>query len=93
MKLLGSTKSNITKNGKNVPHLEITEVILVDCKDIGKNISKSLSVKYSQKIPDHAKKSATDALKTSSKKVIQKTAKATGDLIGNKGLIRGFQKM
>ena len=29
------------------------------------------------------KKSATDALKTSSKRVIQKTAEATGDLIGN----------
>ena len=29
VKLLGSTKSKITKdeNGKNVPHLEITEVI------------------------------------------------------------------
>ena len=33
MKLLGSTKSKITKdkNGENVPHLEITEVVLVDC--------------------------------------------------------------
>ena len=33
MKLLGSTKSNIAKdkNGKYVPHLEITEVILVYC--------------------------------------------------------------
>ena len=31
MKLLGSTESKITKdkNGENVPHLEITEVILV----------------------------------------------------------------
>ena len=31
MKLFGSTKSKITKdkNGKNVPHLEITEVVLV----------------------------------------------------------------
>ena len=31
MKLLGSTKSKITKdkNGKNVPHLEITEVVLI----------------------------------------------------------------
>ena len=31
MKSLGSTKSKITKqeNGKNVPHLEITEVVLV----------------------------------------------------------------
>ena len=39
---------------------------------------------YSQKLLDHAKKSATDALKTSSKRVIQKTAEATDDLIGNK---------
>ena len=33
MKLLGSTKNKITtdKNGENVPHLEITEVILVYC--------------------------------------------------------------
>ena len=30
------------------------------------------------------KKSAIDALKTSSKRVIQKTAEAAGDLIGNK---------
>ena len=31
MKLLGSTESKITKdkNGENVPHLEITEVVLV----------------------------------------------------------------
>ena len=33
---------------------------------------------------DHAKNSATNALKTISKKVIQKTAEATNDLIGNK---------
>ena len=33
MKLLGSTKNKITKdkNGKNLPHLEITEVALVHC--------------------------------------------------------------
>ena len=33
MKLLGSTKCTINKdkNGKNVPHLEITEVILIHC--------------------------------------------------------------
>ena len=30
------------------------------------------------------KKSATDTLKTSSKRVIQKTVEATGDLVGNK---------
>ena len=33
MKLLGGTKSKISKdkNGENVPHLEITEVILAHC--------------------------------------------------------------
>ena len=33
MKLLGSTKNKITedKNGENVPHLQITEVVLVHC--------------------------------------------------------------
>ena len=33
MKSLGSTESKITKdkNGENVPHLEITEVVLVHC--------------------------------------------------------------
>ena len=33
MKLLGSTKSKINKdkNGKNVPRLEITKVVLVHC--------------------------------------------------------------
>ena len=33
MKLLGSTENKITKdkNGENVPHLEITEVVQVHC--------------------------------------------------------------
>ena len=33
MKLLGSTENKITKdkNGENVPHLEITEVVLAHC--------------------------------------------------------------
>ena len=55
-------------------------------KSIGKNISTSFSGKYSpgilaahQKLLDHAKKYATYALKTSSKRVIQKTAEETGD--------------
>ena len=33
-------------------------------KNIGKNTSKNLRGKYCQKLLDHAKKSATDALKT-----------------------------
>ena len=49
-----------------------------------KNIGKNLINKYGQKLVDSAKKSATDALKTVSKRAIQKTAGATGDLVGNK---------
>ena len=49
-----------------------------------KNTGKNLSNKYGQKLLDSAKKSTTDAIKTASKRAIQKTAKATGDLIGNK---------
>ena len=49
-----------------------------------KRISTHLSNKYSQKILDTAKKSATDAIKTASRRAIQKTAEATGDLIGSK---------
>ena len=49
-----------------------------------KNIGKNLSNKYGQKLLNSAKKSAIDAIKTDSKKAIQKTAEATGDLIGNK---------
>ena len=43
-----------------------------------------MSGKYSQERLDHAKESAADALKTTPKRVIQKTEEAAGDLIGNK---------
>ena len=49
-----------------------------------KNMGKSLSNNYGQKLLDSAKKSTTDAMKTASKEAIQKTAEATGDLTGNK---------
>ena len=42
-----------------------------------------MDVKYNQKLLDHVKQSATDALKTSSKRVSQ-TAGTTSDLLGNK---------
>ena len=57
-------------------------------ENIDKNIKKNLSSKYGQKLLDHAKKSAADANKTSSKRVIQKTADATGGLISNKNANR-----
>ena len=53
-------------------------------KIIGKYINKNWSGKYSQKLLDHTKKFVIDANKTSSKRVIQKIAQATGDLTGNK---------
>ena len=53
--------------------------------------SKNLSRRYHpgmlavhQKLFDHVKKSATHAIKTSSKRLIQKPAETTGNLIGNK---------
>ena len=47
-------------------------------------VAKDMSNKYGQKLADTAKKSAADAIKTASKRAIQKTAEATGDLVGNK---------
>ena len=39
MKLLGRTKSNITENkiGENIPHLESTEIVLVNCNIVNNN--------------------------------------------------------
>ena len=43
----------------------------------------SIQSKHNQRLLDHAKRSATDALKTASKRAIQKTEKATDDFIDN----------
>ena len=48
------------------------------------SFARSMSNKYGKKLVDTAKKSATDAIKTAPKREIQKTAEATGDLVGNK---------
>ena len=40
--------------------------------------------KYVKKLMDSATKTSKDFVKTASKKVLQKTSEATGDLIGNK---------
>ena len=53
-------------------------------KNIHKNISKNFIEKNSQMPFDHANQSATDALKTASKRAIIKTAEATGVLTDNK---------
>ena len=49
-----------------------------------KNMGKNFTNKYGQKLFDSAKKSTTVAIKTPSKRAIQKTAEATVGLIGNK---------
>ena len=48
MKLLGSTKSKITndKNGENVLHLEITEVVLVHCNIVSNDYQQDSRVLY-----------------------------------------------
>ena len=48
MKLLGSTENKITKdkNGENVPHLEITEVVLVHCNIVNNDYQHDSRVLY-----------------------------------------------
>ena len=48
MKVLGSTKNKITKgkNGGNVPHLEITEVVLVHCNMVNNDYQQDSRVLY-----------------------------------------------
>ena len=48
------------------------------------SFARNLNNKYGQKLVDSAKKSATDAFKVASKRAIQKTAEATGYLVGKK---------
>ena len=48
------------------------------------SFAKKFSDKYGKKLMDTATKTGMDAAKTTSKRVVQKTAEAAGDLIGNK---------
>ena len=48
------------------------------------SFAKKLGNKYDKKLVDTATKTGKDAAKTASKRVVQKTAEATRDLIGNK---------
>ena len=46
MKLLGSIKNNINKDkiGENVPHLEITEVVLIHCNIVNNEYQQDSTV-------------------------------------------------
>ena len=48
MKLLGSTEKKITKDkyGENVPHLEITDVVLVHCNIVNNEYQQDSRVLY-----------------------------------------------
>ena len=48
MKLLGSTKSKVTKdkNGKNLPHLETAEVVLIQCDFVNNDYQQDSIVLY-----------------------------------------------
>ena len=48
MKLLGSAKSKINKDekGKNISHLEITEVVLIHCSIVNNNDQQASRVLY-----------------------------------------------
>ena len=48
------------------------------------SFARKLGDEYGKKLMDTATKTGIDAAKTASKRVVQKTAEATGDLIGNK---------
>ena len=47
-KLFGSTKRKITKdeNGKNLPHLQITEVVLINRNNDSNNYQQDLRILY-----------------------------------------------
>ena len=48
------------------------------------SFAKKSGNKYGKKLIDTATRTGMDAAKIASKRVVQKTAEATGDLIGNK---------
>ena len=48
------------------------------------SFARKVGDKYGKKLIDTATKTGIDAAKTASKRLVQKTAEATGDLIGNK---------
>ena len=50
----------------------------------GINAAKKFGDKYGKNLMDTAKKQGTNFAKTAGKRIVQKSAEATGDLVGNK---------
>ena len=80
MKLLGSTKNKITKdkNGESVPHLEITEIVLVHCNMVNNDYQHDSRVLYSF-VPDKSFGSLLDI--SPSKHIFLKTFNSEFDEI------------
>ena len=55
MKLLGITKRKINKdkNGENIPHLEITEVVLIHCNIVNNDYHQDSRVLYTLFLINH----------------------------------------
>ena len=55
MQLLGSTKNEINKNenGENVPHLEITVVVLIHCNIVNNDYQQDSRVLYAFVLINH----------------------------------------
>ena len=68
-----STEPRFRNYMKGSGFLSFAVINMVKCGD-----------KYGKKLIDTATKTGTDAAKIASKRVVQKTAEATEDLIGNK---------
>ena len=92
MKLLGSTENKIAKDkiGENVPHLEITEIVLVHCNIVDNDYQQDSTVLYTI-VPNKSFSSLLEISPTSH--IFSKTFNSeydevivwfTGDLIGNK---------
>ena len=60
------------------------EKLMNTATETGINASKNFGDKYGKNLMDTAKNQGTNFAKTAGKKVVQKSAEAPGDLIGNK---------
>ena len=60
------------------------KILMNTATKTGLNAAKKVAEKYGKNLMATATKTGLDTAKSASKRVVQKTAEATGDLIGNK---------
>ena len=74
VKLISKSQQRFRSEKHNGITEEVMKTALSANDDKSKYIYKKVGRKYNQKLLDHAKQSATDTLKTTSKRVIQKNS-------------------